>query len=104
MWLQILTFPDSSLWLRAHHIRPIAMANNSSNYGLETAGYIFEVASHLIGKAIVDILRENFTGDGKMQRGDFYMNQSRELLRRHVEIIRRDDKPIIQEKYAEWVM
>jgi len=80
------------------------MADNSrANCGLEIAGYIFKVSSHRIGKAIVDILRENFTGDGKMQRGDFYMNQSRELLRRHLEIIRRDDKPIIQEKYAEWV-
>jgi len=78
------------------------MADNSrTNYGLEITGYIFKVASHRIGKAIVDILRENFTGDGKMQRGDFYMNQSRELLRRHLEIIRRDDKPIIQEKYAD---
>ena len=80
------------------------MADNSrTNYGLEIAGYIFKVASHRIGKAIVDSIRENFTGDGKMQRGDFYMNLSRELLRRHLEIIRRDDKPIIQEKYAEWV-
>ena len=38
-----------------------------------------------------------------MQRGDLYMNQSRELLQRHLEIIKLDDKTIIQEKYAEWV-
>jgi len=80
------------------------MADNSrTNYAPEIAGGVFEVASHLIGKAIVDSLRKNFTGDGKMQRGDLYMNQSRELLQRHLEIIKLDDKTIIQEKYAEWV-
>ena len=80
------------------------MADNSHrNYGPEIAGGVFEVTSHLVGKSVVDSLRKNFTGDGKMRRGDFYMNQSRELLRRHLEIIRLDDKTAIQEKYAEWV-
>ena len=79
------------------------MADNSrTNYGAEIAGGVFEVASHLVGKSIVDSLRKNFTGDGKMQRGDFYMNRSRELLQRHLEIIRPDDKTTIREKYAEW--
>lgn len=75
------------------------MADNSrTKYGLEIAEYIFEVANH-----VVDSLRENFTGDGNTQCGDFYMNRSRDLLRRHLEIIRLGDKTIIQEKYTEWV-
>ena len=75
------------------------MADNShTNFGLEFAGYIFEVANQVVGS-----LRENFTGDGNTQCGDFYMNQSRDLLRRHLEVIRPGDKTIIQEKYTEWV-
>ena len=105
--LEILTFtfPDSPLcWLRAPHHTTYDMADNyRTNYGPQIAAGVFEVRCHRIGKAIIDSLRKNFTGDGQMQRGDFYMNRSRELLQRHLKIIRLDDKNIIQEKYAEWV-
>jgi hypothetical protein len=79
------------------------MANNSANYGSEIAGGIFEVASHALGRKVINSLRKNFTSNGKMRSGDFYMNQSREMLQRHLQIIDLEDQGNIRLKLTEFV-
>jgi hypothetical protein len=63
-----------------------------TDYGAELAGGVFEVACQFIDQKIVETIRKNFSGDGKRQRGDFYMGQSRELLQTHFQKIDREDK------------
>jgi hypothetical protein len=71
----------------------ISMSDSSpTDYGAELAGGVFEVASQFINQKIVEAIRKNFSGDGKKQRGDFYMDQSRELLQMHFQEIQRKDK------------
>lgn len=66
--------------------------SSPTDYGAELAGGVFEVASQFINQKIVEAIRKNFSGDGKKQRGDFYMDQSRELLQMHFQEIQRKDK------------
>jgi len=73
--------------------------NNNTSLGPEIVGGVLEVASHLVGKHIVDSLRKNFTGDGKTQRGDFYMDRSRELLQTHLEVMDRKDRTTLRQQY-----
>lgn len=63
-----------------------------ADYGAELVGGVLEVASQFINQKIVETIRKNFTRDGKRQRGDFYMSQSRELFQTHFQKIRRKDK------------
>jgi hypothetical protein len=66
--------------------------SSPTDYGAELAGGVFEVASQFINQKIVEAIRKNFSGDGKIRRGDFYMAQSRELLQMHFQEIRIKDK------------
>lgn len=75
------------------------MPNNSSTtHGEETV-----VAKHSIGEKIIDSLRNSFTGGGKIRRGDFYMNQSHDLLQRYLRIIDVNERHSIMETYIELV-
>jgi hypothetical protein len=68
-----------------------------ADYGADLAGGVIEVASQFINQKIVETIRKNFSGDGKRQRGDFYMGQSRELLQTYFkEIDRRDKQNILR--------
>ncbi|KAI0294569.1 hypothetical protein BC826DRAFT_1175352 [Russula brevipes] len=76
------------------------MADNSSEtYGTEIAEGVADVASHVLGRKIIDSLRNNFTSVGKMRRGDFYMNQSREMLQMHMQLLDLDEQAAIRRKY-----
>jgi hypothetical protein len=83
--MMVVTLLDSSLyWPRALIFPSIAMSDGSpTDYGAELAGGVFDVASQFINQKIVEAIRKNFSGDGKRQRGDFYMGQSRELLQKN---------------------
>jgi hypothetical protein len=78
-------------------------SNSHTNYGLGVVAGVVEIGSHLIGGKIIDCLRRNFTRDGRLQHGDIYVNQSRELLQRHLSLMRRDDQNTIRQKYDESV-
>ena len=55
------------------------MPNNSPTNDLpETDGAVSKLAGHL---KIIDTLRRNLTGNSKKERGDFYMDQARKILR-----------------------
>jgi len=76
------------------------MSNNfSQNYGPELAGTAVEVAGGLIGKSLIDSLRKSFTSSSQVQRGDYFMDQSRVLLQNHLQLIQRQDKTKIHRKY-----
>jgi hypothetical protein len=79
------------------------MADNPASYGSEIAGGVFEVASHVLGRKVINSLRKNFTSNGKMRSGDFYMNQSREILQRHLQIMDLADQSTIRMKLTELV-
>jgi hypothetical protein len=63
-----------------------------TDYGAELAEGVFEVASQFINQKIIEAIRKNFSGDGKRQRGDFYMGQSRQLIQMHFQEIDLEDK------------
>jgi len=78
------------------------MANDFlTEYGPEIAGDIFEVGSHFIGREIVQTLKRNFTGDGKIQQGNNFMNQSRALLQTHLQMMSLNEQTTIRRKYTE---
>jgi hypothetical protein len=57
----------------------------------------------LDGQNVVDSLRRKFTSSGKMQRGDFYMAQSLELLQRIFPMIGPLDKERLWATYTRLV-
>lgn len=72
-----------------------------TEYGPEIAEDIFEVGSHFIGREIIQTLKKKFTGDGKARRGDFYMDQSRALLQRHLQMMSLDEQSTIRQEYTQ---
>lgn len=72
------------------------MANNlSQNRPSESFGGVVEVSvggvidvdGPLIGRSIIDGLRAKFSASGQMKKGDYFMDRSRELLRRHLQLM-----------------
>ena len=52
---------------------------SATNHLPETDGADLDIP---VGQSVIDSLRWKFASSGKMQRGDFYMTQSLELLQR----------------------
>jgi len=69
-------------------------------YGPEITEDIFEVGSHSIGRELIQTLKNTFTADGKARHGDFYMNQSRALLQRHLQMMSLDEQTTRRWEYA----
>jgi hypothetical protein len=74
-------------------------SNFSQNYAPELVGGIVEVTGGLIGKSLIDSLRKSFTSSSQMQRGDYFMDQSRTLLQNHLQIIEQHDQIAILRNY-----
>ena len=66
--------------------------SSPTDYRVELAGGVIEVASQFINQKIVETIWKNFSGDGKTQRSDFYMGQSHELLQTYFQEIDHKDK------------
>jgi hypothetical protein len=61
---------------------------------------IFESACHLLGgAAVIDLLRRNFITGGQLQQGDDFMDRSRDLLQRHLELMELNQQNIIRGTY-----
>jgi hypothetical protein len=71
------------------------------NYGLGVAAGVVAVRNHL--DEIFDALQSTFTRNGRLQHGDIYMNQSRDLLQGHLSAMRPDDQNTIRQEYHESV-
>lgn len=65
------------------------------DYSSHVINGVYEVASYHVGKSIVDVIRNCFTG-GKMRGGDYYLNRSRSLLHQHIASLPRKDLDAIR--------
>jgi hypothetical protein len=66
-------------------------------------GGVVEVAGPLIGRSIIDGLRTTFSASGQMKKGDYFMDRSRELLRRHLQLMEVDEQDAIRAQFDELV-
>jgi hypothetical protein len=81
------------------------MSNNfSQNYAPQIVGSVVaEVAGGLIGKNLIDSLRKSFTSSSQVERGDYFMDQSRVLLQNHLQLIELHEQGNIHRNYEELV-
>ena len=84
------------------------MANNvSQNHATEnlggvlevSVGGVVEVSGPLIGRSIIDGLRRKFSAHDQIQEGDCLMDRSRELLRRHLQLMEVREQDAIRKKF-----
>jgi hypothetical protein len=78
------------------------MDNNTfRNYppAIEIVGGTIEVTGHLDGRSLISGLwRTIFTGS-LVQDGDYFMDQSRALLQRHLKLMQLEDQNVIRYNY-----
>jgi hypothetical protein len=67
------------------------------------SGVVVEVSGHVLGRSLIDGLRKNFFPSSQVEQGDHYMDRSRELLQRHLELIQLDEQNTIRDYYDELV-
>jgi len=80
------------------------MENNfSQSYGPPIVGGVVQVTGELLGRSLIDHLRNRFSPRCQEQRGDFYMDKSRDLLSKHLKIIPSNNKKLINEEYDRFV-
>ena len=80
------------------------MSNNiSQNYAPKLIGVVVDVAGGVIGRSLIDSLRKSFTSSRQVQRGDYFMDQSRVLLQNHLQLIELNDQNIIHRTYERLV-
>ena len=64
-----------------------------------TVGGVVDVAGPHIGRSIIDGIRRKFSPSGLEQEGDFLMDQSRDLLRRHLQLMEVHDQDAIRNNF-----
>ena len=80
------------------------MANNVSQNGfLGLLGDVIDVTSPLVGRSIIDGLRSQFSISNQVRQGDYYMDRSSDLLRRHLQVIEVRQQDAIREGIEELV-
>ena len=62
-----------------------------------------DVNSPLVGRSIMDGLRRKFSTSDQMQEGDYLMDRSRILLKKHFQLITLDEKEAIRINIEELV-
>ena len=74
------------------------------SHGPRIVETIFESACHLLGgAAVIDFLRRNLITGGQVQQGDEFMDQSRDLLQKHLELMRLEEQNRIRRDYLKSV-
>lgn len=58
----------------------------------------YEVSTVFLGKGLVAGIKSSFTS-GRIQRGDFDMNRSRNLLKQHLPLLPREDQVFVLEQF-----
>jgi len=80
------------------------MADNViRDLGPEIARGAVEVSGPLLGRNLIDGLRKNFLTSGQKQQGDVLMDQSRELLQKHLWLLELQEQEDIGGHYKELV-
>lgn len=83
------------------------MANNvTPNHAPDFLGGTVdvEVTGPLIGRSIFDGLLGQFSTSGQLEMGDYNMDRSRELLRRHLQLIEVGERVDIRRRFDELVL
>jgi hypothetical protein len=80
------------------------MADNLiHDLGPEIARGAIKVSGHFLGRSLINGVRKNFLTSGQKQQGDGYMDKSRELLQKHLRLIKLQEQNLIQRHYKKLV-
>ena len=60
---------------------------------------VYEVASHHVGKTLVDTIRSCFP-NGKIRRGNYYLSRSRTMLAQYYARLEYEDQDAIKHEYT----
>ena len=66
----------------------------------QVIGGIYEVSDAVLGRGIIAGIKSSFTS-GRIRRGDFDMNRSRNLLQQHLRQLPLEDQNFIRQKFDE---
>ena len=61
---------------------------------------VVEVDARLVGGSLIDSLRRTFTIDRQIDRGDYFMDRSLNLLEKHLQLMLLSDQMTIQTQYT----
>ncbi|KAI0247182.1 hypothetical protein BJV78DRAFT_955948 [Lactifluus subvellereus] len=75
------------------------MSDLSQNNPPETVGDVVEVTGQSVGRSLIDSLRRRFNPGSQVRQGDQLMDQSRDMLQRHLQLIDRDDQVTIRHHF-----
>jgi len=76
------------------------MANSSSqNYAPEIVGAVLEVSAHVLGRSVMDSLRGHFSTRSQKQLGDSFLDESRKLLQKHLDLLEFNTQNTIRRHY-----
>lgn len=64
---------------------------------------VIEVTGPLIGRSIIDGLWKKISPRSQIQEGDYFMDRSRDLLRRHIQLIELREQDVISRNIHELV-
>jgi len=79
------------------------MANNNLQTQAPESIVTVNVSNNLIGRSVIDDLRRSISIGDQEELGDHFMDQSRDLLRSHLNLIELDTQRIIRERILESV-
>jgi len=66
-------------------------------------GSVIQVTGNLLGRTLIDDLRKRLSPRRQEERGDHFMDQSRELLQKHLKRIPADQQRAIRRSYDQFV-
>ncbi len=72
----------------------------SSDYSPHIVNGVYEVASHHVGKTLVDVIRDCFPS-GKIRSGNYYFSRSRTMILQHYAHLEPGDQDIIHRAFEE---
>ncbi len=81
------------------------MANNTQklNYTPISVEGVFEVNGRFGGWNPIDSLRDIFTVDSQVEQGDYFMDRSRNLLEKHLQLMDLEDQTTVRHRYMKSV-
>jgi len=75
------------------------MENDFENYAPHIVGSVIQVTGNLVGRTLIDDLRKRLSPRRQVERGDYFRDQSRELLQRHLTRLPAHQKRAIRRDY-----
>jgi len=73
------------------------MTNNNVQTQAPGTGVTVNVSSHLIGRSLIDDLRRSVSISDQEDLGDDFMDQSRELLEKHMSLMELRTQQLVRE-------